>query len=268
MIKKILLLLTGLFVITAQAYADDAVIDVVHDKAGIYVFKMDTKKMGDKIKPHVSEYLTTTSDVYKNNDNFQLVVNGGFFDPVTGAAVSYVTIDGNPVETPFTNMGLILNAGKENRLEGILNRAELRIIENKRGELVFDIANHFAPVPKGYKIKHSLQAGPLIYPEFDLEKECFIKKQNDKVIFEAADVLKKRERTIVALKDKFLYVIIFTNQNKVTLSDIVDYCKANKFDKAMAFDGGTSTSVNYDKIEIYSKITSQRKVKSFLVVEK
>ena len=41
-----------------------------------------------------------------------------------------------------------------------------------------------------------------------------------------------------------------------------------KFDKAMALDGGASTSINYKNVEIYSSLGSQRRVKSFLVVEK
>ena len=49
--------------------------------------------MGHKIKPYVAQNLTTTSDIYKNNENFALVVNGGFFDILTGAPVSYVKID-------------------------------------------------------------------------------------------------------------------------------------------------------------------------------
>ena len=37
--------------------------------------------------------------------------------------------------------------------------------------------------------------------------------------------------------------------------------------KAMAMDGGASTSVNYKNIEIFSSNNNERKVKSFLVIE-
>ncbi len=256
--------------IAGSAFAKDASdeISVIHDTEGIYIFKLNTKKIGDKIKPYVANKLTTASDIYKNNDNFALVINGGFFDILTGDAVSYVTIDGNVVETPFSNMKLIQNAGRTNRLEGILNRAEFRILENNRGGLVFDIDNHFATVPDGFTIKHSIQGGPLVYPVMNLEKESFIIKENDKVKFQAADVLKRRERTVLALKNEILYFIIFTNQNKVSVTEIRDFCKKMKFDKAMALDGGASTSVNFKDVEVYSSFGSQRRVKSFLVVEK
>lgn len=275
MIKKLILTVFIIMFAAAQNLSQSAFskgvedeILMVHDTPGIYVFKINTKKIGNKIKPFVASKLTTASDIYKNNDKFAFVINGGFFDILTGDAVSYVTIDGNVVETPFSNMKLIQNAGKTNRLEGILNRAEFRIFENERGNLSFDIDNHFAGVPEGKTIKHSIQGGPLVYPKMNLEAESFIVMENDKIKLQAADVLKRRERTVLALKNEILYFIIFTNQNKVNVNEIRDFCKKMKFDKAMALDGGASTSVNFKDLEIFSSFGSQRRVKSFLVVEK
>ncbi len=243
-------------------------IEMEHTAPGIYIFKMNTEKMGCKIKPYVADKLTATSDVFKNSEKYDLVINGGFFDIVTGNAVSYVTIDGNVVETPFSNQKLIENAGKTNRLEAILNRAEFRILEDKKGNLIFDMDHHFVPVQEGLTLKHSLQGGPFVYPSMNLEKESFLKVENNKVKFQAADVLKRRERTILALKNEMLYIVLFTNQNKVTMNEVRDFCKKMKFDKAMALDGGASTSANFKDLEIYSSFTSQRRVKSFLTVEK
>ena len=243
-------------------------IDMEHSKEGIYIFKINTKKNGHKIKPYVAQSLTTTSDIYKNNEKFALVVNGGFFDILTGAPVSYVKIDQKTVETPFSNQKLIEYAGKSGRLESILNRSEFRVLENQKGELSFDIAGHFVPPQAGFRIKHSLQAGPMIYPYMNLEDESFVIKEGNRVKFQAADVLKRRERTALALKNDILYIIIFTNQNKVTMNELQEFCKNLKVDKAMALDGGASTSLNYKNVEIYSSLTSQRRVKSFLVIEK
>jgi len=248
--------------------AQDNGITLEHNEPGIYIFKLNTKKIGDKIKPYVADKLTTASSLYKKNDDFVLVVNGGFFDPSSGAAVSYVTINNKQVETPFSNMDLILNAGKSNRLEAILNRAEFRVLEDERGNLSFDINSHFAPPEEGKIIKHSLQGGPFVYPFMNLEKESFVITKNAKVQSQSADVLKRRERTVLALKNEILYLIIFSNHNKVTMGEVKDFCKKMKFDKAMALDGGASTSANYRDVEIYSAIGAQRRVKSFLVVEK
>ncbi len=273
--KKLILTIFIISFVIAQnlmgcAFSKDASDEILmeHTTPGVYIFKLNTKKIGNKIKPYVADKLTTASDIYKNNKNFALVLNGGFFDIITGDAVSYVTIDGNVVETPFSNMKLIQNAGRTNRLEGILNRAEFRIFENNRGKLFFDIDNHFATVPEGMTIKHSIQGGPLVYPVMNLEKESFVIMEDNKVKFQAADVLKRRERTVLALKNEILYFIIFTNKNKVSVTEIRDFCRKMKFDKAMALDGGASTSVNYKDVEIFSSFGSQRRVKSFLVVEK
>ncbi len=252
----------------ALAKKVDDGITMEHSTEGIYIFKMDTKKVGNKIKPYVAEKLTTVSDVYRNNENYTLVANGGFFDILTGDAVSYVTINGKVVETPFSNMKLIQNAGRTNRLEAILNRAEFRILQDEKGKLSFDIDNHFAPVEEGKTIKHSLQGGPFVYPTMNLEKESFLKKVDNKIAFQSADVLKRRERTVLGLKNEILYLIIFTNQNKGSMIEIRGFCKKMKFDKATALDGGASTSVNYRDVEIYSNTGLQRRVKSFLIVEK
>lgn len=269
--KKLLTLFIAVFTLTIfvpTAFAAKSDIQLDHSEQGIYAIKVNTKKAGLKIKPYVADKLITSSEVFQNNKNYALVTNGGFFDILTGAAVSYVVIDGKTVETPFSNMGLIQNAAKCNRLEGILNRAEFRILENGRGALTFDIDYHFAPVEEGKTIKHSLQGGPMLIPYMNLEKESFVIKDGNKVKFQAADVLKRRERTVLALKGDTLYIIIFTSQNKVTIEEARDYCKKLGADKAMALDGGASTSLNYKDIEIFSSFTSQRRVKSFLVIER
>lgn len=270
-ILTLLIILMGLICFAQQGFCRESkdYISYDHSKNGIYVFKMNTKKMGSKIKPYVSEELITTSDFYRaNKRKLRLVVNGGFFDIQTGGAVSYVTVDGKVAETPFSNQKLIEYAGKTNRLEGILNRAEFRVLENNRGGLSFDIDYHFAPTEEGKTIKHSLQGGPIIYPNMNLQKESFIIMKGNKVTFQAADVLKRRERTILALKNDLLYIIIFTSQHKVTMNEVRDFCRKLNVDKAMALDGGASTSLNYKDVEIYSTLGSQRRVKSFLTIEK
>lgn len=243
-------------------------IDVEHKTQGIYVFKINTKDYGNKIKPYVTSELTTVLDVFNSRDDVELVVNGGFFDPATGGPISYVIIDGETVETPFASLGLVESLAKANRLEKVLNRAEFRIMKGFRGKLSFDIQNRFTPLPKGKTLVHSLQAGPFVYPSLKLEEESFVVREGSKVKLQAADVLKKRERTVLGLKGDNLYIVIFAKQNKVTLQEVYEYCKKMRFDKAMALDGGSSTSLNYKDIEIYSSIGAQRKVKSFLIIEK
>ena len=112
------------------------------------------------------------------------------------------------------NFALVEKLKQEDRYEKVLSRAELRILE-KNNKLKFDIAYHNAPVKKGYKIKHSLQAGPMLYPAMDLVQEGFVQYENDVVKSQSVDILKRRERTAIGLKGKYLYIVIFTKDYKV-----------------------------------------------------
>ena len=156
------------------------------------------------------------------------------------------------------------------RLEKVLSRAELRILENRRHKLKFDIAYHDDPIKKGYKIKHALQAGPMLYPTMDLVQEGFVVKENDVVKSQSVDILKRRERTALGLKGKYLYIVLFTKDHKVDAYEMKQYMEKNlKVKKAMALDGGLSTAANYKNISINSFGKKyQRRVKSFLVVER
>ena len=270
--KKIALIITFLFLsfIPANAFSSD--IQVEKD-GGIYIFKVPLKTYAKKIKPYVADELTTVSDVYKNNPNFRLVVNGGYFDPKNGAPVSNVIINGKKEEDIFDNLPLVRSLQKADRLELVLNRAELRILEDTKNNLSFDIVNHFYISDNQHTIKHSIQAGPMILPNLRLEEESFVKYNGGRSIQLAGDVLKRRERTIIGLKKGILgfdslYIIIFTSNNKVTLLEARDYIEKLKLDKALNMDGGASTSINFGDIEIYSNDGEQRRVKSFIVIEK
>ena len=235
---------------------------------GIYVFKINTKKYGNKIKPFVTPTLQTPSKVYEDNC-FDLVVNAGFFDVKTGSSVSYVTIDSKMVSDVKDNVNLIKSLEKEKRLDNVLRRGELRILQ-KGKKLKFDIALHDAPVKNGYMIKHALQSGPILLPDMDLVNEGFvIYDDNCKVKFQSADILKRRERTAIALRGKYLYIVIFTKENKVDANEMAEYMKNTiKAKKALAFDGGLSTAINYKNVSIGSLGKRQRRVKSFLVIER
>lgn len=272
MFKKFLSLFIFLLFITSPAFASGD-IEVNIDKGGIYIFKIPLKKYKNKIKPYVAPELTTTTDVFNNKElNFKLVVNGGFFDTVTGKGVSEVVIDNRVKSRLFENLELAESLDRQKRLEQVLNRTEFRVLENSKDKLSFDITNHFAKPEKDNEIKHSIQAGPMIIPDLRLEEESFIKIKEGKTIPLAADVLKRRERTIIGLKEgflnnDFLYIVIFSKSNKVALNEARDYCLKLGLNKAMAMDGGASTSINYKDIEIFSSTNNERKVKSFLVIE-
>ena len=182
--------------------------------------------------------------------------------------MSYVTIDKKLAGDVQKHPELIKSLDKEKRLDKVLSRGELRILE-KNNKLKFDIARHSAPVKKGYEIKHSLQAGPILYPNMDLEGEGFVVYQDGDLKFQAVDILKRRERTAIGLKGKWLYIVLFTTDYKVDANEMRDYMKNKlKLKKILEFDGGLSTSVNYKDISIGSLGKYQRRVKSFLIIER
>ena len=265
--KKSVLILFLSFIFTLfPAFAKDK-IEVINKDIGVYVFKIDTNKYGDKIKPFITTRLTTPRKVYDDNC-FDFVVNAGFFDVKNGKTVSYITIDNQLVGDVKKHSELIKSLENEERLDKVLSRGELRILE-KNNKLKFDIASHDAPIPNGYKIKHALQAGPILYPNMNLEAEGFVKYEDGVVKFQSVDILKRRERTAIGLKGKWLYIVLFTHDYKVDANEMRDYMHNKlKLKKILAFDGGLSTSVNYKDIQIGSVGKYQRKVKSFLVIER
>ena len=243
-------------------------IQMYNSDLGVYVFKIDTKKYGNKIKPYMTRTLTTPKKVY-DDECFELVVNGGFFDVKNGKSVSYVVIDGEMAADVEDYKELTAGLKNEGRLEKVLSRAELRILENDKNKLKFDIARHCEDIPKGYKIKHSLQAGPMLSPSMDLIQEGFVVMEDDVVKSQSVDILKRRERTAIGLRGKYLYIVLFTKDYKVDANEMRDYMKKKlKLKKTMAFDGGLSTSINYKDISIGSLGKYQRRVKSFLVIER
>ena len=264
---KILTLFLALIFSFCSAEAKDKV-KVINEDLGVYVFKINTKKYGKKIKPFVTTRLTTPKKVYEDNC-FDLVVNGGFFDVHNGKSVSYVTIDNKLAEDVEEHTQLVNSLKREERLDKVLSRAELRILENKRHKLKFDIAYHNDPIKKGYAIKHALQAGPMMKPTLDLVKEGFVVYEDDMVKSQSVDILKRRERNALGLKGKYLYIVLFTKDHKVDVHEMLKYMdKELKLKKIMALDGGLSTAINYKNISIGSLGKYQRKVKSFLVIER
>ena len=89
--KKILSVLV-LFLLFFSPVSASEKIQMIDDNSGVYVFKINTKKYGNKIKPYIVDKLATPKKIY-NDCCFELVVNGGFFDINNAKSVSYVTID-------------------------------------------------------------------------------------------------------------------------------------------------------------------------------
>lgn len=235
---------------------------------GIYYITLDSKKYADKIKFVSSESLITNKEAHLKSGAL-LTINAGFFDPSNQKTISYIVTGGQTAEDPLFNENLMSNSILRQNIDKIINRTEFRIVDCN-GKHRMEIVPHKTPVDFECFIETSAQGGPLILPELRLEDEFFIlKDKNGKIIRESASVLEKTARTIIGLKGDTLYILIITNKNPKTIYEVRDLCKNLGLEKAMAFDGGSSTSFNYKKeIEVISTTdTAGRMLKSFMIIK-
>lgn len=262
---KIFGLIFALFIST-PAFAGDILIK--HDN-GIYHIVLKGEKIKKKIKFITSEELITNKEAHIKA-NAKLTVNAGFFDPKNSQTISYVVTDRMTSADPIFNKNLLANPFFRKNMNKVLNRSEFRILQcgNK---FQYEISPHNAGVEFGCSIVTSAQGGPLIYPELKLEEEGFIVKNDEgEVIRESASVLHKTSRTVIGIKGTDeCHILIITDENPMDMYQVRDLCRDLKIDRAMGFDGGSSTSMNYKKsIEVVSLKGdgAGRMLKSFMVV--
>lgn len=264
--KKIFLTLSIIFTfILTTAFQCEKAITLTEQTPGVYVIKLHTAKLKGCIKPYFVDGLCTNKEVY-NAKKPKLVVNAGFFDPKNKQTISYVTIDNQVVLDPTKNLNLMNNQALKPYLNKILNRSEFRIM-SCGGDTKYDIAPHNDPVPKMCYIKHSIQGGPALLPEPRLEEEFFVLKKNGKIVSQSASSLMKYARTAIGIKGNNVYIIVVTTKSPMNLEGVSCLAKTLGLEKAMAFDGGGSTSIDYGDLHIVSeKDSTARKLKSFLMV--
>ncbi len=266
--KKIFLSLLILFSLTTSAYAfGDPRIDVKYEN-GIYHIILKGEKIRERVKFVSSEHLITTREMHQRA-GARLTLNAGFFDPKNEKTISYVITDRQTADDPLFNENLMRDPVLRQNLEKIINRTEFRVVQcDDDNSWRYEITPHNSSVDFACHIENSAQGGPLVYPDLKLEEEFFVQKKDGKVIRESASVLHKTSRTIIGLKDGDAHILIITDENPMDLYDVHELCKKLGFDRAMAFDGGSSTSMNYkNKIEVTSRGDGAgRSVKSFMLV--
>ncbi len=234
---------------------------------------------GDKVKKQIqfvsSSNLITNKEAHNNSDSL-FTINAGFFDPKNQKTISYIVNDYQTVEDPIFNSDLMLNPILRKNMKAILDRTEFRILDCD-SKLKYEIASHSSKVDFLCSIKHSAQGGPQLLPNLRLEEEFFIVKDSDgNIIRESASVLHKTPRTLIGIKslpkgEQELHVFIVTNEHPMTIYEARDLCASYGLDSAMAFDGGSSTSMDYKKIHVVSTQESGdtgRALKSFMIVKK
>lgn len=264
-LKIILVTLLFIFFSFTPANAGDIKID--HEN-GIYHIVLKGEKIKKKISFITSEDLITNREAHQKARSV-LTVNAGFFDPKNGKTISYVVTDRITSADPIFNPSLLSNPFFRKNMNMILNRSEFRIVQCGN-DFEYSIVGHKSEVPFGCALITSAQGGPLILPELRMEEEGFIiKNEQGEVVRESASVLHKTARTIIGLKGTDeCHIFIITDENPMDLYDVKKLCIEHKLDRAMAFDGGSSTSMNYkNKLEVVSKDDGTgRMLKSFMII--
>jgi len=268
--KKIILILIAFLCfssLSALAFGPPP-IDVNYND-GIYHIVLKGDKIKKRIKFVSSEHLITTREMHKKS-LARLTVNAGFFDPRNEKTISYIVTDKQTSEDPLFNDSLMRDPILRQNIDKIINRTEFRVIQcDDDNSWRYEITPHKSSVDFACHIENSAQGGPLVYPELKLEEEFFVVKKDGKVVRESASVLHKTSRTIIGIKDGDAHILIITDEHPMDLYEVHELCGKLGFDRAMAFDGGSSTSMNYkDEIEVVSTKGdgAGRSVKSFMLV--
>lgn len=265
----ILIILSFFFLADTNVFAFGTPPIAITESDGIYHIVLKGDKIKKRIKFVSSEQLITNREMHYKS-GARLTINAGFFDPSNEKTVSYVVTDKHTTEDPLFNENLMKNPLLRNYVDKIINRTEFRVIQcDDDNSWRYEITPHKSSVDFACTVVNAASGGPLVYPELKLEEEFFILKKDGEIIRESASVLHKTSRTIIGLKNGEAHILIITDEHPMDLYEVHDLCKQLGFDRAMAFDGGSSTSMNYkNKIEVVSTKGdgAGRSLKSFMLV--
>lgn len=270
--RKIFLLLILLFLISGSVQASN--INVEYEN-GVYHIVLSGEKMKKQIDFITSSSLMTNKEAHNKADAL-LTINTGFFDPQNKKTISYIVNDYQIVDDPIFNESFMTNPVLRRNMKKILNRTEFRVLDCD-SKLKYEIASHNSKVDFLCSVKTSAQGGPQLLPNLQLEEEFFVVKDSEgKIIRESASVLHKTPRTLIGIKtadkgSQEVHIFIVTNENPMDIYEARDLCAKYGLDSAMAFDGGSSTSLDYKKIHVVSTQDNGdtgRAVKSFMIVKK
>ncbi len=266
MLKKLFIFFAIVFATTSTVLANKITCEFID---GIYHIILPA---GTNIEFVSTEGLKTNREIYEET-NARIVVNAGYFDPNNKKTISFVYNNGILLESPIENENLVFNDAIMENWCKVSNRTEFRVT-TKNGAIYYDIVPHNNIIYG--RLLASAQAGPMLLPKLQLEEEFFISKdENGNIKRQAASVLSKTARTLIGLKDGNVHIFVITNENPMTIEEARDLCVKYGMEKAMAFDGGSSTSLDYKVGGQEYHVTSigtpnddtGRKLKSFLIVK-
>ena len=102
-----------------------------------------------------------------------------------------------------------------------------------------------------------------------MEKEYFVVEKEGVIVRDSISARKQVARTAIGIKSNDIYLFVVTDKKPMTIKELSDFMKEKGMEKALAFDGGSSTSFENGTDSITSVGDGLgRKVKSFLMVKR
>lgn len=252
----------------------------------IDIVDIDLRNNHLNIGPIQSTKIDTVENIAKNS-NAIAAINGGYFDYTNGKTVSYVIVDGKVIGNPSANNNLISNTKIKPYINQILNRPELKKYICS-GKIYYHISNHDSKndvCNKKCTLTDSLQGGPKLLPDMNLEKEAFLVYKNGTKIRESANVTNPDTRVAVGITEKnhMIWLLAKAGYNNhkyygLNIYQLSKFLKALGVKTALAYDGGKSSTMyiklpNGSDKTVIGHIDSKKqripaKVKSILLLKK
>lgn len=223
----------------------------------IHIIKVDKNSA---IKTFAKRPGKNLYQIAKNNNAWG-AVNGGYFNHSDGYPVSKVIVNSKLVENPENNQALISNEVLKPILKKIFNnRVELRLT-NYQGKNIINICPNNNPLRDGEKLINSIQAGPELIPNINLENEGFIiKNKNGLVIRDGIGSSSKAARSAVGIDKNGEVMLVSTSSNPgLTITELGKFMKELGAIQAMALDGGSSVSMIWTENKKYNYFSSMGK---------
>ncbi len=232
------------------------------------------------LRPAVNATVDTTTHSAQSR-SAAATINGGYFGLSDGASVSYVVVDGKEEASLRRNPSLLANTSLTGDIkDAIYNRSEFRFLVSDDGKNHVTVAHHDQLIPKGYRLVHSLQAGPRLLPELTVEKEAFVRQENGRTV----DVIRSRQmvaRTAFGVTDdrKVLMLCVEGGEEQqgkggATLLQLRQIMLDLGCIEALNLDGGSSTTMYVSYPDLQGQVNGhtvcrnnpERRVKSVLLL--
>lgn len=226
------------------------------------------------VTPALSSRLNTVEEFAKQHQAVA-IINAGFFDPVNQKTTSIIFQQGKLTANPKDNERLVNNPDLKPYLNKILNRAEFRRYLCDQ-TVRYSITLHSEPLQVGCQLVDAVGGGPQLLPELTSVQEGFVDHANRR---DALGSTKPNARTAIGITDDDTIVLVMVAQKPdisansgMSLPELARFMKTFGVEKAMNLDGGSSSSLYYDRKTFYGKVDSKgnlikRPVKSVLIVQ-